>query len=116
MIGDFTRRVDVLHPIGCHQGATGTPFEPFLGFVLPVLPVLTAGPSKVGNKNTPGPEIHELVLRDCEDGRTTVQPQGLESEEYLNSTSQGELVLNLSKECPRTPGRTFKSTVGVVNS
>jgi hypothetical protein len=44
------------------------------------------------------------------------QPQGLESEEYLNSTSQGELVLNLAKECPRTPGRTFISTVGVVNS
>ena len=52
MIGDFTRRVDVLHPIGSHQGATGTPFDPFLGFVLPVLPVLTAGPSEVGNKNT----------------------------------------------------------------
>jgi hypothetical protein len=33
--------------------------------------------------------IHELVLRDCEDGRTTGQPQGLESEAYLNSTSQG---------------------------
>ena len=33
--------------------------------------------------------IHELVLRDCEDERTTGQPQGLESEAYLNSTSQG---------------------------
>jgi hypothetical protein len=32
---------------------------------------------------------HELVLRDCEDERTTGQPQGLESEAYLNSTSQG---------------------------
>ena len=42
MIGDFTRRVDVLQPIGSHKGATGTPFDPFLGFVLPVLPVLTA--------------------------------------------------------------------------
>ncbi|MDH3962326.1 MAG: hypothetical protein OEV25_02810 [Deltaproteobacteria bacterium] len=30
-----------------------------------------------------------MVLRDCEDGRTTGQPQGLESEAYLNSTSQG---------------------------
>jgi len=27
--------------------------------------------------------IHELVLRDCEDGRTTGQPQGLESEAYF---------------------------------
>jgi len=33
--------------------------------------------------------IHELVLRDCEDERATVQPQGLESEAHLNSTSQG---------------------------
>jgi hypothetical protein len=33
--------------------------------------------------------IYELVLRDCEDGRSTGQPQGLESEAYLNSTSQG---------------------------
>ena len=33
--------------------------------------------------------IHELVLRDCEDGRNTGQPQGLESEAYLNSTSHG---------------------------
>ncbi|MEE8316997.1 MAG: hypothetical protein V3W07_04125 [Syntrophobacteria bacterium] len=27
--------------------------------------------------------IHELVLRDCEDERTTGQPQGLESEAYF---------------------------------
>jgi hypothetical protein len=33
--------------------------------------------------------IRELVLRDCEDERATVQPQGLESEAHLNSTSQG---------------------------
>ena len=33
--------------------------------------------------------IHELVLRDCEDERATGQPQGLESEAYLYSTSQG---------------------------
>ena len=33
--------------------------------------------------------IHELALRDCEDERTTGQPQGLESEAHLNSTSQG---------------------------
>ena len=33
--------------------------------------------------------IHESVLRDCEDERATGQPQGLESEAYLNSTSEG---------------------------
>jgi hypothetical protein len=60
--------------------------------------------------------IHELVLRDCEDERATGQPQGLESEAYLNSTSQSELVLSHAKEGPRTPGRAFISTVGVANS
>jgi hypothetical protein len=34
------------------------------------------------------------------------QPQVLESETYLNSTSQGELVLSKPKEDPRTPGKT----------
>ena len=38
MIGDFTRRVDVLQPIGPNQRATGTPVDPFWGFALPVLP------------------------------------------------------------------------------
>jgi hypothetical protein len=33
--------------------------------------------------------IHETVSRDREDGCPTWQPQGLESEAYLNSTSQG---------------------------
>jgi hypothetical protein len=33
-------------------------------------------------------------------------PQGIEPEAYLNSTSQGELVLSQVKEDPRTPGRT----------
>ena len=60
--------------------------------------------------------IHELVLRDCEDERATGQPQGLESEAYLNSTSQSELVLSHAKEALRTPGRTFISTVGVADS
>ena len=32
--------------------------------------------------------IHESVSRDREDDRATWQPQGLESEAYLNSTSQ----------------------------
>jgi hypothetical protein len=48
--------------------------------------------------------IYELVLRDCADERTSGQTQGLASEWYLNSTSQGELVLSLSKEHPRTHG------------
>jgi hypothetical protein len=33
--------------------------------------------------------IRELVSRDREDGLATGQPQGLASEAYLNSTSQG---------------------------
>ncbi len=32
--------------------------------------------------------IHESVSRDREDRRATGQPQGVESEAYLNSTSQ----------------------------
>jgi hypothetical protein len=75
--------------------------------------------------------FHELLSRDRKDGRAcppsrasslrrggraTWQPQGLESEAYLNSTSQSELVLSHAKEGPRTPGRAFISTVGVVNS
>jgi hypothetical protein len=35
----------------------------------------------------------------------------LVSEAYLNGTSQEELVLSLSKELPRTPGRTAISVV-----
>jgi hypothetical protein len=41
------------------------------------------------------------------------QPQGIGPEVYLNSTSQGEPVLSLSKEHPRTPGRTDISAVAV---
>jgi hypothetical protein len=33
--------------------------------------------------------FHELLSRDHEDGRATWQPQGVGSEAYLNSTSQG---------------------------
>jgi hypothetical protein len=33
--------------------------------------------------------FHELLWRDHEDGRATGQPQGVESEAYLNGTSQG---------------------------
>ena len=33
--------------------------------------------------------FHELLSRDHEDGRVTWQPQGVGSEAYLNSTSQG---------------------------
>jgi hypothetical protein len=44
------------------------------------------------------------------------QPQGVGSEAYLNGTSQGELVLSLPKEHPRTPGRTAISVVAASNS
>jgi hypothetical protein len=37
--------------------------------------------------------------------------RGIGSEAYLNGTSQGEPVLSLSKEHPRTPGRTTISVV-----
>ena len=57
--------------------------------------------------------FHELLSRDREDGRATGQPQGVGPEAYLNGTSQGELVLSLSKEHPRTPGRTAISSVAV---
>jgi hypothetical protein len=43
-------------------------------------------------------------------------PQGLEPEAYLNSTSQGELVLGQAKEDPRTPGRTAIFVVAAANS
>jgi hypothetical protein len=60
--------------------------------------------------------FHELLLRDHGDGGATGQPQGVESEAYLNGTSQGELVLSLPKEHPRTPGRTTISVVAVSHS
>ena len=55
--------------------------------------------------------FHELLSRDHEDGRATWHPQGVGSEAYLDGTSQEELVLSLSKEHPRTPGRTAISVV-----
>ncbi len=39
-----------------------------------------------------------------------------DSEAYLNGTSQGEPVLSLSKEHPRTPGRTAISVVAASDS
>ena len=36
--------------------------------------------------------------------------------DYLNGTSQGEPVLSLSKEHPRTPGKTAISVVAASNS
>jgi hypothetical protein len=33
--------------------------------------------------------FHELLSRDREDGRAAGQPQGVESEAYLDGTSQG---------------------------
>jgi len=50
--------------------------------------------------------FHELSSQDRGEGCATGQPQGVGSEAYLNSTSQGKPVLSLSKEHPRTPGRT----------
>jgi len=66
----------------------------------------------------------ELLSRDHEDGRATGKPQGVGSEAHLNGTSQGEPVLpvpgivpgSLSKEHPRTPGRTAISVVAASNS
>jgi hypothetical protein len=60
--------------------------------------------------------FHELPSRDHADGRATGQPQGVGSEAYLNGTSQGELVLSLPKEHPRTPGRTAISVVAAGDS
>ena len=57
-----------------------------------------------------------MVSRDREGDLATGQPQGLASEAYLNSTSQGEPVLSLSKEHPRTPGRKAISAVAAGNS
>jgi hypothetical protein len=44
--------------------------------------------------------FHELLSRDREDGCTTGQPQGVESEAYLNGTSQGS-----TPEDARLPAR-----------
>ena len=60
--------------------------------------------------------FHELLSRDREDGRATWQPQGVGPEAYLNGTSQGELVLSLSKEHPRTPVRRAISAVAASDS
>jgi len=54
---------------------------------------------------------HEWLSRDHQDGCATEQPQGGGPEAYLNATSQGEFVLSLSKERPRTHGRTAISVV-----
>jgi len=42
--------------------------------------------------------IHEFVSRDREDDLATGQPQGLGSEAYLNSTSQGSRSEDARKE------------------
>jgi hypothetical protein len=44
------------------------------------------------------------------------QPQGVGPEAYLNGTSQGEPVLSLSKEHPRTHGRAPISVVAAGHS
>ncbi|MDH3964578.1 MAG: hypothetical protein OEV25_14305 [Deltaproteobacteria bacterium] len=57
-----------------------------------------------------------MVSRDRGGGCAIGQPQGIGSEAYLNSTSQGPPVLSPSKEHPRTPGRTLISAVAAGNS
>jgi hypothetical protein len=42
--------------------------------------------------------FHELPSRDRKDGLATGQPQGLESEAYLHSTSQGARPEDARKE------------------
>ena len=42
--------------------------------------------------------FHELLSRDREDGRATGQPQGIGSEAYLNSTSQGPIPEDARKD------------------
>ena len=44
--------------------------------------------------------FHELASRDREDGCATGQPQGVGPKAYLNSTSQGELVLSVVEGTP----------------
>ncbi|MDH3962836.1 MAG: hypothetical protein OEV25_05415 [Deltaproteobacteria bacterium] len=61
-----------------------------------------------------------MLSRDHEDGRATGQLvpryRGIGSEAYLNGTSQGPPVMSLSKEHPRTPGRTAISVVAASDS
>ena len=44
--------------------------------------------------------FHELLSRDRGDGCDTGQPQGVGSEAYVRSTSQGELVLSVGEGTP----------------
>ena len=60
--------------------------------------------------------FNELPSRDREGACATGQPQGVGPEAYLNGASQGELVVSLSKEHPRTPGRTAISAVAASDS
>ena len=60
--------------------------------------------------------FHELLSPDHAGGRAIEQPQGVDPEAYLHGTSRGELVLSLSKEPPRTHGRTAISAVAAGDS
>ena len=57
------------------------------------------------DSDPPARLFHELVSRDREDGRATWQPQGVESEAYLNSTSQDS-----TPEDARLPARRASSS------
>ena len=48
--------------------------------------------------------MHETLPGDRGDGLATGQPQGLGPEAYFFNTAQGEFVLSLSEEHPRTAG------------
>jgi hypothetical protein len=50
--------------------------------------------------------FHDSVSRDREDERATGHPQGLESEAYLNSTSQGSRAEDTQKEAGEIRGST----------
>ncbi len=63
--------------------------------------------------SAPARVFHELPSRDREDGCATGQPQGVGSEAYLNSTSQGPTpedarqeghILGRSRELVKYPG------------
>jgi hypothetical protein len=54
--------------------------------------------------------ISSIVIRDPRSEIRNPKSK-IEAEAYLNGTSQSELVLSLSKEHPRTPGRTAISVV-----
>jgi len=62
------------------------------------------------------PARHASKARRAGHRATVPRYRGIGPEAYLNGTSQGELVLSLPKEHPRTHGRTAISVVAVSDS